>query len=180
MTPRKEVRSKRRRGRWRASMAAEKQKLTNREEGWQLRGDSAVCLPSRTRNGGTGRPNLQLKAMQLESMVVEVLSSSSSSCSEEDDSSWCISDSSSSESDDSEEYKRKPPASRVILETDPLTAIMEKTCRCLECNGLVDVTLQTLCLATSIMLSCKNPRCGFVYYSDTPAKVSLESPDNRV
>jgi hypothetical protein len=184
----KEVRRRRRR-RWKASSRAETLKLTNKEDGWQLRGDSEGCLPSRTRHGGNGRPNLQLKAMQLEETPTPTptvtAGPSTSNSSSEDDSSWCSNSdgsSSSEESEDSVPYKRKPPASRVIMETDPLTTTLEKTSRCMECNGLVDVSLQTLCLATSIMLSCKNPRCGFVYYSQPPAKVTLDirGGDNRV
>jgi hypothetical protein len=87
------------------------------------------------------------------------------------------------ESDDESEEemkKKKPPSTRLILESEGLTSILAQTSRCLRCYSLMHVSLETVCLATSIMLECKNESCGFVLCSDPPSRVTLESRDNRV
>jgi hypothetical protein len=181
MSPQKEVSDIRKKQRWRATARAEKSKLSNKEEGWQLRGGTVngAAVTSRTRHGGNGRPNFTCRGRLLESVNGFRAYASESS----EDSSWSgNSQSSSSESEDDEgleEEKTKPPPSRVIMEVKSLKSTLEKTSRCLECYGSVDVSLQTLCLATSVMMSCKNPKCAFVYYSDPPAQVTLERLDNR-
>jgi hypothetical protein len=165
---------------WVASAARERSKLANKEDDWNLNGKKVIRTPpTRTRKGGNGRPNLAIK---------RIFHEESSSCSsgrrnvddsESEDSDWTPTNFDSEESDESEEEEGKPAATRVIIESDSVKDLMEKLGRCEQCNGFIEVCLQTVCLATSIVVTCKSPRCGFVCYSDGPAKVNIERPDNR-
>ena len=77
---------------------------------------------------------------------------------------------------------KKPSSTRVILEVDALERMMAKNCRCLRCNGEVEISLKTVCLATSVVLRCQRPTCGYIYYSEPPSEVLVdedEQIDNR-
>jgi hypothetical protein len=144
---------------------------------WNLNGDSNGIV-SRTRHGGAGRPNLarrsELLDLTVEGPRVSLLSSSSASS---DDGDWSFEETSS---DESEEAVKKPDATRVIMDADGLKTTLEENCRCKKCNGPLTVSLVTvLCLATNIMMYCKNARCGFIYYSPPPSEVLLERDNNK-
>jgi hypothetical protein len=153
--------------RWAASARIERQKLANKEDDWSLNGKVTVTPPTRTRNGGTGRPNL--------------IKWSWDKSSESEDSEWTSPSIESKESDELYVLEvTKPPATRVILEVQSLKSMMEQNCRCKRCYKSVDVYFRAVSLATSIMITCKHPRCGFIYYSDPPAQVTIErASDNR-
>ena len=112
-----------------------------------------------TRNGGLGQPKLnwrEAKATELE------------------DSEWSWdTDIPSSEEEDLD--LSKPSSTRVVIENDALKVTMEKHCRCLQCHGVVDVSTKTVCLATSLIIRCKDPQCGYIYYSNSPAQVDIEA-----
>jgi hypothetical protein len=170
MTQLKEITSNmsssgRNKSRWEASARIERAKLSNREDDWNLNGKGSCTPPTRTRNGGNGRPNLTKRHWNEPS--------------ESKDSEWTSPSLESDESDESVIEPTKPPASRVIVEVESLKSTMEGNCRCKKCYKSVDVSLRTVCLATSIMITCKDVNCGFIYYSDPPAQVAIESPDNR-
>jgi hypothetical protein len=172
--------SPRKKKRWAASAAKETYKLKNKENDWKLNGDASSGVPStRTRKGGSGRPNLARDVIDLAESSAAI--SLHSSFDESEDSDWTPTnrewDTTSSSEEDEEALK--PSATRVIMEVIPLKTCMEKTCRCQECDGPVEVFFRTICIATSFMLCCKNPRCGYVYYSDPPAQVTVERGDNR-
>jgi hypothetical protein len=73
----------------------------------------------------------------------------------------------------------RPAATRVILEAEMLLATLGENCRCSECKSPVLVELKTICLATSIELTCTNAKCGYIYYSHPPAQVKAENEDRR-
>jgi hypothetical protein len=155
--------------RWTASLNAEHSKLSNKENDWKLPGNMVAC-ETRTRNGGAGRPNLERRREMMELITIASSSSSSSS-----DGEWSFN---GTDSDDSVEFF-KPPASRVIVDVDILTSTLQDTSRCMQCNGPVEVSLRTTCLATKIMMYCKSARCGFIYKSPPPAEVQTERLDKR-
>jgi hypothetical protein len=78
--PRKSVR-------WRATVGSQLNKLANKDSKWHLHGSSAdtVTLPTRTRHGGSGRPQLNRK-MVLESDSSESESEYEDSTEEEEES----------------------------------------------------------------------------------------------
>jgi hypothetical protein len=74
---------------------------------------------------------------------------------------------------------QKPPASRVIVEVDALKETLEKNSRCVECGGHIVTELKTTCLATSILLACKDESCGYIFRSQAPAGAGLGNDDKR-
>jgi hypothetical protein len=57
---------------------------------------------------------------------------------------------------------------------------MEKSCRCPECNGTVEMQVKTICLASSVMLCCKDEDCGYIDQSELPASAKIgEAMDER-
>jgi hypothetical protein len=168
--------------RWSASARQEKYKLSNKEDDWNLNGKSSGVLSTRTWHGGNGRPNFVRTIMLEDSSESEkemYRSERVEQFTESEDSEWGSSDASEDfTEDDDEEEERKPPASRVILEVESLKTMMEKSCRCIECDGPVEVVFRTVCVATSVILYCKSRKCGFTFFNP-PSKVAIEIPDNR-
>jgi hypothetical protein len=59
-----------------------------------------------------------------------------------------------------------------------ITETWTANCRCALCLGPVEVTIKTLCLASRIILSCKDPECPFVYNSPTPTTSAVNEDDD--
>jgi hypothetical protein len=155
---------------WRSRV--ERDRLTNREDDWQAHLCAADLSLTRTRFGGQGRSNLARKNDDRVTLSVDSsldVSISSEEQEEDDDDEL---------SEDESEKKVKPEASRVFLEVDALTATLKENCRCSECKSEVEVEMKTVCLATSIELTCTNPRCGLIYYSNPPAQVKRYDDDD--
>ena len=127
--------------RWKPSASTEARKLGNNEDDWNL-ARGGVALPTRTRR--KGRVLLQSPPADFRSC---------SPCNEETDNSTV-----SSLTDDSavSQSRRRPPPSRVIVEVNPVTAMLEKHLKCPECDGFLAVSFPTTCLATSVRLECRN------------------------
>jgi hypothetical protein len=53
------------------------------------------------------------------------------------------------------------PATKVLLDVDALKETMEKYRKCPKCNGPMEMSLQTVFMATRIGLSCHNITCGY-------------------
>jgi hypothetical protein len=73
----------------------------------------------------------------------------------------------------------KPVNKRVVIEVDNI----DNAIGCLACNQCGDpvkVTIQTVCLASSIGIECTNEDCGFLYHPEPPAgtTIHLERNDN--
>jgi hypothetical protein len=178
---------------WKASQDAERSKLGSKDSDWKnLAGLSPSLKTTRTRNGGNGRPDLK-KRMRLINLLQDSSSSSSSSasvssgsgsesdwnaCSDED--SYCSSDEAADEIQLVKETT-KPPATRVILEVDALTKAFEANAICQECAGSVSLDVNTMCLASSLVVTCDNVNCGYVFHGEQPAptKVHEETLDKR-
>jgi hypothetical protein len=58
---------------------------------------------------------------------------------------------------------------------------MEKHTRCKDCYGRMRASMNTLCIATNIVLSCEDSKCGYMFHSEAPAVAGqgTESLDNR-
>jgi hypothetical protein len=164
------------------STVHESYRLGSKETDWSLPGGTASNNPvrSRTRNAGNGRPNLAKRVFN------EILTSSSDSEYEEEEVSSSDEGINSEEEDEEEEEEeeggeaQKPSCTRLILEYESLKKCMEKNCRCPECNGPVEMQVNTLCLASNVMLCCKDEDCGYIDHSDLPSSAKVgETSDER-
>jgi rubredoxin len=70
----------------------------------------------------------------------------------------------------------KPPASHVILEMDVLTETLQENCHCPQCHRPVDVSFKSICIASSIKITCRK-ECGYIYHSASPAKADIGAVD---
>jgi hypothetical protein len=144
-------------------------RLRLEEDDWNLRGKGSTS--SRTRNGGSGRPQL-CKGVYNES------SSSSDSDYQADEETSSSSESDADEQEDEEEQLKKPPPPWLFLEFESLKKCMEKNCRCPKCNGPVKMSVKMLCLASNVMVSCADKDCGYVDVSDLPATAKVGAKVN--
>jgi hypothetical protein len=144
----------------------EEARLRLGEVGWNLVGGEVPS--SRTRGGGTGRPNLSVRRSYFNESSPDVSSVDSDYEADEESSSEEDLD-----SDVEEEKELKPPPTRLILEYESLKKCMEKNCRCPRCDGPVHMDVKTLCLASNVMVSCIDKECGYVDVSDLPATAQV-------
>jgi hypothetical protein len=150
------------------STVKEDYRLASKQDGWNLPAGTVV---NRTRNAGSGRPNLRLAKRD-------------SNDSSTDDSEYDDEDVSSSEDLEEEQFEddldieddgdNKPPASRLIIEVAALKKIMEDNCQCPECKGPVEMKVNTICIASNVILCCLDEECGFIDHSDLPASAKVE------
>jgi hypothetical protein len=160
---------------WKASNDAERKKLMPKETDWKLPGLSPSSAPrSRTRKNGHGRPDLNMARRRFEEMSLsdEEFSDSDAewSCSDDD------SDSQQAKEDEKllRKEREKPPATRVIVEAEALTDLFEANCVCKICSGSVTLQVNTLCLATSLVITCNNSKgCGHVVHGVQPAGTTV-------
>ena len=138
---------------WQADKALESLRLSSSHRGWNLAGSSAPL--SRTRNGG--------RRQQVSHSSSEDESSYSYETDSDSDLSGYVSDS----------VMEKPPTNRVILEVASLKKAFEDNSVCPLCKSKVEIAVDSVCLASSISLSCSNQLCGYIYHGDPPAKANI-------
>jgi hypothetical protein len=136
------------------------------EEGWNLTTASTTETISRTRYGGSGRPNLLRQSLSSSDSDYESEEESSLEGESGDDSDDDSTDSMGLE-DVEEDDKNKPTSDRLFLEFESLKKCMEKNCRCPVCNGPVEMKVKTVCLASNVMVSCIDKDCGYVDVSES-------------
>ena len=73
---------------------------------------------------------------------------------------------------------RKPSASRIILEVDSLKKAVEETSKCPDCQGSLELQIKTVCLASNIRLSFKDPKCSYILHSSSPSPTALHAADS--
>jgi hypothetical protein len=133
----------------------ESRRLSNRESDWNLPGGSGLT-GSRTRRDGKRKEPPPPPSSSSSS-------SSNSACDMEDE------DDETEEEDEEAEMKlwqkEKPPHKRVIMEVLHVHEAFDKFAKCPECMGPLVLDLTTVCIATSIGISCRNPNCKFMSYS---------------
>jgi hypothetical protein len=143
----------------------ESRRLSNRESDWNLPGGSGLT-GSRTRRDGKQK---------------EPPPPSSSS-----DGAWDTEDEEDETEEEDEEaemklwQKEKPPHKRVIMEVMHVHEAFDKFSKCPECMGPLVLDLNTVCIATSINISCMNPDCEFMSYSPEGgiAETTMHQGDN--
>jgi hypothetical protein len=130
----------------------EASRLNNRESGWMNLAHGAATT-SRTRHAGKRKDPPPRSP------------SSSSSDGEWKDNGEDEEDS-LDEADEMKLWrKEKPPHERVLLEVKHVEEAFENFSKCPECDGALQIVLNTICITTSIIISCRNPDCEFVTYS---------------
>jgi hypothetical protein len=170
------------------SASAQNGKLKPRESDWKLPGITGQAVTSRTRNGGTGRPSFGHRFVEVEALssdseeeqseVAEIRAPDVVVDDEEEEEQEDEDEGDEDEDDDEDDDEvKKPPATRVVLEVGPLSDILQKHCRCPECDGRVEVSLKSLCLATTITLKCSNPDCTYIDSMHPPAVAKINSLD---
>lgn len=134
---------------WRPSASTEARRLGNNEGDWNLAtGAASTTNLSRTR-GRRSRLSLPQSLPQPRQL-----------CNVDDDSTAL-----SSLTDDASASSkhRRPPHTRVIIEVNPVTSMLEKYLRCPKCQAALAVTFPTTCLASGCRLKCQNEMdCDFV------------------
>ena len=66
--------------------------------------------------------------------------------------------------------KKKTPLDRAILESNVVTATIEKLCLCPECPGPIKAELRTITIAAHVAMSCASSECFFKCSSNKPAR----------
>lgn len=166
---------------WHAKQAKESKKLASAQSGWNLAGKEEEVRATRTRNGGFGRPDLagfvERRHQQCQvswSDEDSLFTYESINSSEETDVSPYISE---------DDMIDKPSNSRVLLEVSSLSSAIEENSVCPTCSSRLMVLYDTVCLATSVSLKCKNARCPYIYHGESPAKANIQTRnfpfDNR-
>jgi hypothetical protein len=153
----------------------EEARLRLGEDGWNLIAGAGTS--NRTRNGGAGRPNLSVRRSYFnESSTDSDYEANQQASSSEEEVEYDDDSSDESLAEDPEEEEgdgKKPSCTRLFLEVASLKKCMERNCRCPNCNGPVEMTVKTLCLASNIMVKCKDNDCGYVDVSDLPATAQV-------
>lgn len=177
------------------SVQIEQGKLLPKEGDWKLPGMAPVA--TRTRGGGQGRPNLLAAVSSLVgtargSNMHVIVESGDEADSEESNSDEEIdkeedndeeSDVEESENlaqeddDQQDENNKKPSASRVLLDVNLLEDFVEKHTRCLHCHGPLDLSIETVCLASRLKLTCSS--CEVDFESMSPSQRNHVRPDKR-
>jgi rubredoxin len=140
------------------SSRAQAKKLGCDEGDWNLPGGNAVR--TRTRFAGRVRPSI---AARNATQYCVASSSSSDESFDADD------EDSEDELLEDDDRPTKPAASRVIVEVKSTIEAIEKHSVCPDCNGPMEASMETLCVATSLAVACKSNICGYVYNADLPA-----------
>jgi hypothetical protein len=153
-------------------------KLSNKEKDWNLVGVNHAPTSTRTRNGGNGRPSLITRKKQFN----EPESSDAAADPEtESDAEWVEGEDDEDDDDggdlseDEYVFPENVKATRVVLEVETLMETLEKYCRCEECGGHLKPEMKTICIATSIKLTCT--LCGFIHYCKPPASATVGDPE---
>lgn len=189
--------------RYAPSIINETRKLSHKDNDWKLPGSGDVT--TRTRGGGNGRPRSFSSAVFVAtstmstSVVNDIPDVDSSDDSDEGEQAEEEAEEEAEEQEevdnvveeevsvDDEEVEeenvvhdksKKPTASRVLLEVDLLQDFVKEHCHCLHCHGPVELSIDTVCLASSLRLTCSD--CELDFESKSPSKRDHGRPDNRV
>ena len=130
---------------------------------------NTALIPSRTRGGGNGRPDLVNMIRKKKMLTIDLESSDDSTVSGGED----------SEDDATPNMMpvAKPSHSRVILEVGQIEKAFEQLC-CPQCKGPIEVSLRTVCIASSIGFSCKDDNCGYLFHAEQPAPTTIHDESN--
>ena len=152
----------------------EQRRLAPDDTDWSL---GHVASPiTRTRGGGSGRPNLVRVAACNDFLFPEVV--------EEDvtESATGMNDNSIGSESDGESLQEpaaptsKPTHTRVILEVSQLEQAFQNF-PCPDCGDYLELKLRTTCIASYIQLVCNNNECNYISNFDKPCATSMHVDD---
>ena len=158
------------RNKWKADRAIEAMKLASAQSGWNL---AAGTMQSRTRHSGNGRPDLTGVA-QRKRFHYESDTDSSFLLDEDNDAAGSDDEDSVADESLSSFSEEKPSTKRAILEVDALSKLFEKHCACPVCKKALTLSVDSVCLASSLTAVCSTRGCGYVAHSDPPAKANIQ------
>jgi hypothetical protein len=156
---------KKQRPQWTMSTAREHNKLACSESDWKLAGG--------TLNEGRGRTRSSNFRMANDKDNSSDDSNYSLSSSSGDDEVSIDMEELTIEAMTLEDKPIKPEARNVVLEVDVLKDLVLRSCHCQKCYGRVEFSMKTICIASSIILTCKDKSCGYIYNSPLPAVANL-------
>jgi hypothetical protein len=163
----------------------ERNKLCSNEADWNLNGGGyAIDITSRTRGGSNAgqRQNARKKWFGDSDSESEVEPKEEEEEEEEEeaDAVMMVEDDEPPQPEEDEEVignkkktTNKPSASRAILEVEALAKAFAATKGCPKCCGPIDLLVKTVCIASSVILTCKDPTCTFVYHGDAASGTTL-------
>ena len=123
------------------------------DDDWNLPGQRTDALTTRTRGGGSGRPDLARKEDVVVAVVDDTTEAEAVAVAEEEEE--------EEEEDDEDEEEapadkcKKPKHTRVLVEVAQLEGAFAGRA-CPECHECLELKLRTVCIATSIDLVCNN------------------------
>ena len=144
----------------------ESKRLAPDEANWQLqRGDVVL---TQTRGGGNGCPDFERAIkrrteFQIEPRVANPLLN--------------YDDSDNGASVEAPTPTSKPSHTRVILKVSQLEQAFRNV-PCPECGGVLELKLQTVCIATHIQLTCNNNNCSYVSNNNKPCTTTMHEDDH--
>lgn len=162
-TPQKSNASKQRRKKWQPDATVEARRLGSTEDDWNLPGGER----SRTRGRQAARRSAVLSPTprQIFGVAGEEDEDSVSGESSSTVSSSTGDGDSTSSSPKKKKHFWKPPATRVIIEVNPVKNLLEKyfSKSCPKCAAALELTFPSMCVASGCRLSCTNEvGCTFV------------------
>ena len=147
---------------WKISATTESQKLAASSPSW------------RNLAGAGGFEEVDRHSRSERAKKRKLFGDSSSSSGEEEE------DNNVPEEEDEEEMFEELPAptsyARVILESKPLKALIERNSRCLKCGSNVLVEYRHVTMATSLSISCCSNTCARIDYIGGLQKASVKLP----
>ena len=156
---------------WKPAASIEARKLGNNEADWNLAGSSnlprtrARLQPSTSTENSCIVPRTQGRQLLFDRSCDDSISTGVSSLTDD-------------RSLSSSKQSRRPPHTRVIIEVNPVTAMLQKYLRCPKCKAALAVTFPTTCLASGCRLRCVNEiDCDFVVVQ-SPASSEVPLADD--
>jgi hypothetical protein len=166
----------------------ERNKLCSNEADWNLNGGGyAIDITSRMHGGNGQRQNARKKWFGNSDSESKVEPKEEEEEEEEADAVMIVDndddDNEAEEPPQPEEDEevignkkkttKKPSASHAILEVEALAKASAVPKGCLKYSGPIDLLVKTVCIASSVILTCKDLTCTFVYHGDAASGTTL-------
>ena len=143
---------------WKVSATTESQKIAASSPTWRnLAGAGGLELDRRSRSERAKKRKL-------------FGDSSSSSSEDEDDNVEEI----NNEEETFEDLPAPTSYARVLLESNPLKALIERNSRCLKCGSNVFVEFRHVTIATSVSIACSSKTCSRIDYIEGLQEASVK------
>lgn len=166
---------KKKKEKWQSSFITEQRKLSPVEAGWKLAGSAKIT--SRTRGGQAKREDVVVEAPSPPPRTAEDEDNEPPAPGDEDDidNSTAVSGLTATSSSQQSGKGIKPPNSRVIVDVEPVTKMLETHLMpCPHCGARLKISFPTVCIASGCLIRCSH--CQFDVVSPA-TKATLNLPD---